>query len=72
MGWKVERSEFESQYGQYFCFLKIVQTGSVVHPTSYTMGTGGSFPVKSGRGVKLTTLLQLLPRSKFGSIYPLP
>jgi hypothetical protein len=25
-------------------FLHIVQTGSGVHPTSYKMGTGGSFP----------------------------
>jgi hypothetical protein len=24
--------------------LHIVQTGSVVHPTSYKMGPGGSFP----------------------------
>jgi hypothetical protein len=24
--------------------IHIVQTGSVVHPTSYKMGTGGSFP----------------------------
>jgi hypothetical protein len=29
--------EFESRYG-------IVQTGSEVHPTSYKMGTRGSFP----------------------------
>jgi hypothetical protein len=38
------------------------------------MGPGGSFPRdKSGRGVKLTTHLQLVPRSrKCGSIHPLP
>jgi hypothetical protein len=36
--------EFESRYGQEFYLLQIVQTGSEVHPTSYTMGTGGSFP----------------------------
>jgi hypothetical protein len=33
---------------QKFLLLHIVQTGSGVHPTSYKMGTGGSFP-----GVKL-------------------
>jgi hypothetical protein len=32
-------------YRQYtFSPLQIVQTGSEVHPTSYPMGTGGSFP----------------------------
>jgi hypothetical protein len=30
--------------GQKFSLLHIVQTGSGVHPTSYKMGTGGSFP----------------------------
>jgi hypothetical protein len=25
-------------------FLQIIETGSEVHPTSYPMGTGGSFP----------------------------
>jgi hypothetical protein len=38
-----EGSEFESRWGQEFSLLQIVQTGSEVHPTSYTMGTGGSF-----------------------------
>jgi hypothetical protein len=28
---------------QEFSLLQIVQTGSEVHPTSYPMGTGGSF-----------------------------
>jgi hypothetical protein len=28
---------------QEFSLLHAVQTGSGVHPTSYTMGTGGSF-----------------------------
>jgi hypothetical protein len=42
---------------------------SEVHPTSYPMGTGGSFT----GGVKLTTNLQIVPRSrKCGSIHPLP
>jgi hypothetical protein len=29
--------------GQEFSLLQIVQTGSGVHPTSYKIGTGGSF-----------------------------
>jgi hypothetical protein len=37
------RREFESRQGQTFLLLHIVQTGSGVHPTSYKMGTGGSF-----------------------------
>jgi hypothetical protein len=53
--------------------LHIVQTGSGVHPTSYKMGTGALSRGLSGRGVKLTTHLQLVPRSrKCGSIHPLP
>jgi hypothetical protein len=36
--------EFESREGKRFSLLHIVQTGSGVHPTSYKMGTGGSFP----------------------------
>jgi hypothetical protein len=54
--------------------LHVVRTGSGVHPTFYPMGTGGSFPGgQSGRGVKLTTHLQLVPRSrKYGSIHSLP
>jgi hypothetical protein len=42
-----------------------VQTDSGAHTASYPMGTGGSFPKgKSGRGLKLTTHLRLVPRSK--------
>jgi hypothetical protein len=33
-----------------FSLLYVVQTGSGVHPTSYTMGTGGSFPEVKGPG----------------------
>jgi hypothetical protein len=29
------------RWGQEFSLLHVVQTGSVVHPTSYSMGTGG-------------------------------
>jgi hypothetical protein len=35
---------FESRWGQEFLFLHVVQTDSGVHPTSYAVGTGGSFP----------------------------
>jgi hypothetical protein len=42
-----------------------VQTGSEAHPDSYPMGTGGSFPGgKAAGGVKLTTHLHLMLRSK--------
>jgi hypothetical protein len=44
MGWTTERLQFESREGQEFSLLHIVQTGSGVNPTSYTMGTVGSFP----------------------------
>jgi hypothetical protein len=30
--------------GSEFLLLHVVQTGSEAHPTSYPMGTGGSFP----------------------------
>jgi hypothetical protein len=38
-----DRSEFESQYGQEFFLLYVLQTCSGVYPTTYTMGGGGSF-----------------------------
>jgi hypothetical protein len=42
-----------------------VQNGSGSHSASYPMGTRGSFPWGwSGRSVKLTTHLHLVPRSK--------
>jgi hypothetical protein len=41
---ETEGLEFESRYGQEFSLLQIIQTSSGVHPTSYPMGTGGSFP----------------------------
>jgi hypothetical protein len=43
MGWTIERSELESRWGQEFSILRVVQTGSEVHSTSYPMGIGGSF-----------------------------
>jgi hypothetical protein len=72
-GWTTEGSEFESK-GKKSSHLHIVQTGSGVNPASYTMGTGASFPLRQrGRGVKLTTRLQLVQKSrKRGSIHALP
>jgi hypothetical protein len=49
-GWTTEGSEFESRYGQEFFLLHVVQTGSGVRPTSYPMGTGGSFPGAKAAG----------------------
>jgi hypothetical protein len=43
--WKLlDFCEKESQQGQEYFLLHVVQTGSGVHPTSSPMGTGGSFP----------------------------
>jgi hypothetical protein len=36
--------EFESQWGQEFSLLHVVQTDPGAHHTSYPMGTGGPFP----------------------------
>jgi hypothetical protein len=54
--------------------LRVVQTNSGSDAASYLMGTGGSFLGSKARvGLKLTTQLQQLPRSrKCGSIHPLP
>jgi hypothetical protein len=48
-GWTTKGSEFESQWGQVFSLLHVVQTGSEVHPT-YPVGIGGSFPVGKAAG----------------------
>jgi hypothetical protein len=39
-GWEIERSGFESGQCQELSLLHIVQTGSGVHPSSYTICTG--------------------------------
>jgi hypothetical protein len=50
---------------QDFFLLHIVQTVSEAHPASYPMGYLGLFPWgQSGRGVKLSTHLHLVPRSR--------
>jgi hypothetical protein len=73
-GWTTKESEFESQWGQEFSLLHVVQTSSGAHLASCPMGTGVLFPCWcSGWGLKLTTHLQLVLRSrKLGSIHPLP
>jgi hypothetical protein len=43
MGWTTKGLELESQYGQEFSLLHVIQTGSGAHPASYPMCTGGSF-----------------------------
>jgi hypothetical protein len=48
--------------GKRCSLLHSVQTGSVAHPASYTMGTVGSFPGVNRQGMKLTTHLHLVPR----------
>jgi hypothetical protein len=50
----------------------VVQIGSGAHPT-YSVGNGGSFSAgKATGGVNLTIHFQLVPRSRCGSIHPLP
>jgi hypothetical protein len=56
-----------------FFFLLIFQTGAGPHSASSSMGIAGSFPGVTGRGMKLTIHLQLVPRPrKRGSVHPLP
>jgi hypothetical protein len=44
-GWTTEGSEFESRWGQEFSLLRVFQTDSGVHTTSYPMNTEVFFPV---------------------------
>jgi hypothetical protein len=43
-GWTTKGSEFESQRGQEFLLLHIIQTGPGVQPACYPMETEGSIP----------------------------
>jgi hypothetical protein len=73
IGCTAERSDFDSQQEQDFSPIHVVQTGYGTHLSSYPTSDGGFLLGKSGRIVKLTTLLQLVPRSRIhGSIYPQP
>jgi hypothetical protein len=47
---------------RYFSLLRNVQTGSGAHPTPSSVGTGVLSRGKSGRGVKFTIHLRLVPR----------
>jgi hypothetical protein len=50
-----------------------IQNGSGAHPASYSMGIRGSFPGVKRPGVKLTTHLHLVPKSRMsGAIPPFP
>jgi short subunit dehydrogenase-like uncharacterized protein len=49
--------------------LYSVQTGSGVHPVSYPMATGDSFPGVKLPDVKLTIHLRLVPRSRMVELY---
>jgi hypothetical protein len=59
--------------GKDFSPLQVIQIGSGAHPASYPMGNGGfSTGGLIGRGVKLTSHIQLVPRSRLrGSIHAL-
>jgi hypothetical protein len=50
-GWTTKASEFNSQWGQEFPLLHVVQTESGTHPASYKMGAPGSFPRGKTAGV---------------------
>jgi hypothetical protein len=50
--------------GQVFSHLRIIQTGSEAHPSSSSLDTKGTFSRWSGQGVKLTSHLKLMPRSR--------
>jgi hypothetical protein len=72
--WRLRYGLDGGVWGPELSLLHSAQAGSGAHPASFPMGTGVSFPRGlSGQAVKLTTHLQLLPRSrKRGSIPPLP
>ena len=52
-------------------FLQNVQTASGAHPALYSMGSGVLSRGYSGRGVKLTTHLHLVPRLRMSGAIPL-
>jgi hypothetical protein len=56
--------------GKSFFLLHSVQTDSGAHSAFYLMGIGGSFQgTKAAQGVKLTTYLCLVPRSRMVELY---
>jgi hypothetical protein len=51
-------------------YLLHVQTGSRIHPTSYPMDTGGSFPRRQkGSGLKLNIRFNLLARLQMTELH---
>jgi hypothetical protein len=63
MGWVIGVLGFDSRWGWEYFLDHLVQNSSGAHPTSYPVGTRGSFP-GSKTGVKLNTHLHQVPRSK--------
>jgi hypothetical protein len=69
MGWTTEGSEFESRWGQEFSLLRVVQTGSGVHPTSYPMGNGEFSPGVKRQGHEADQFLPTRAEVKKIGIY---
>jgi hypothetical protein len=70
-GLRTGQLEFDSRQDQDFCRLYSGQTGPMAHPASYPIQwvRGDLSPGSSGRSVKLTTHLQLLPKSRMMELY---
>jgi hypothetical protein len=67
MGW-MARVRFPAVLD--FSFLHSLQIDPGAHPASYPMGVGGFFHRRlSGMAVKLTTQLDLVPRSRKEELY---
>jgi hypothetical protein len=72
-GWTTEGLDFESRQGQEFSLLHVVQTGSGSTQPPILWAPGLLSLGESSRGMKLTTHLQPVSRSrKCGPIHPLP
>jgi hypothetical protein len=52
-----------------FYLLHSIHTSTGAHPTSYIMGTRGSFPAGKEPGMKLTTHLHLVLGSRMVELY---
>jgi hypothetical protein len=68
-GWTTEESQFESRKGEKFSLPHIVQISSGDHPASYPMEPWDLFLGDIGRGVKLTTHLELMPSLRKSNLY---
>jgi hypothetical protein len=62
---------FESQQGKEILSSKTAQIDSVTHLASYPIGTRVPSQGQSGRGVKLTTYLHIVPRLRMTGAIPL-